>query len=99
MPECTGPSRVRISTYASAIPRSAVVNVGSPMRRFPTSATTMASASNSAGFARGYSSNGPPHSSSPSTITLTVHGGAPSKARMRAAWITTPLLSSAAPRP
>ena len=38
-------------------------------------------------------------SSIPSTISLTVQGGLPSRIRMVPRWVTSPPLSSAAPRP
>ena len=81
-------------------PRMLVSSVGMPARQFPPSATPITSATRS--------SLCPPirkgrcsvlASSSPSTRTLTVTGGSPSHARIAAACMTMPHLSSEVPRP
>ncbi len=62
-PLCLGSVRVRSDTMTSAVPRNAVVNVGTPGSMLPMSAITIASQANSSGCSAGYASKGLPHSS------------------------------------
>ena len=76
--------------------------VGAPVRALPPSATTATSARSRSAWPTTRSGRcSVEHSSSPSTTTLIVTGGAPSarSARIAAAWIAIPHLSSAVPRP
>lgn len=86
-------------TMQATSPRRVVVRVGSPTFRFPMSATMNTSHWNRSGWAWTKASRVELVSSIPSTMSLTWHGGDPSKTFRVPAWITNPLLSSEIPRP
>ena len=98
-PEWSGCWRVRTVTMHATSPRSAVVSTGSPTLRLPMSHTMNRSQSNRSGCASTNGSRLLAVSSIPSTMSLIVQGGLPSKICMVPRWIASPPLSSAAPRP
>ncbi len=101
-PECRLPSRVSTPMRSRVMPRSVVVTVGRPTRKFPESPITTASAVSSSGCCSAYRSRPPvPCSSEPSTMTLTLTGTPPFafSARSASRCMITPPLQSAAPRP
>src|SRR5438093_1278384 len=75
-PECTAWSSVRTSMSQATIPRSEIVSPGCPVRQLPESARITASARSSLPYSsRNLPRFGEPHSSSPSTKTVTPIGG------------------------
>ena len=101
-PEWTAWGKTSTRTWSAVAPRTLVVIVGTPVRTFPLSATITTSARRRSTCPCTRSGRcSVEHSSSPSTTTLIVTGGSPSarSARIAAAWIAIPHLSSELPRP
>ncbi len=98
-PLCFGPASVRTSTMTTAIPRRPIVNVGTPGRRLPASAITIASEAKSSGRVGGNVVSALPISSWPSITTLIPTGGLPSQARSAPTCTRMFDFESALPRP
>ncbi len=98
-PLCFGPASVRTSTVTIAMPRSAIVSVGTPGRMLPMSPITIASAAKSSGCDGGYVVNALPISSWPSITTLIPTGGLPPHARSAPTCMRMFDFVSAEPRP